>query len=158
MSAHADGSTYALLADGTTIEIRQARPDDFDAVRDLHEKMSPDNLYLRFFSMSSVAAEQAARRICRQPAPDHAALLAVLHGGVAGYGIYERLGAGSASAEIAMAVTDDMHNRGVGTLLLEHLISLARGRGVRTLVAETLSENALMLKVFADAGLARNAP
>jgi GNAT superfamily N-acetyltransferase len=80
-------------------------------------------------------------------------LLAVLHGEVAGYGIYELLGAESASAEIAMAVTDDMHHRGVGTLLLEHLISLARGLGVRTFVAETLSENALMLKVFADAGL-----
>ena len=52
-----------------------------------------------------------------------------------------------------MAVTDDMHHRGVGTLLLEHLISLARDRGVRTFIAETLSENALMLKVFADAGL-----
>ena len=153
VSAHADGSAYALLADGTTIEVRQARADDFDAVRDMHEKMSQDNLYLRFFSVSSVAAERAARRICREPAPDHAALLAVLEGEVVGYGIYERLGDGAASAEVAMAVTDDMHNRGVGTLLLEHLISLARGRGVGTLVAETLSENALMLKVFADAGL-----
>jgi acyl-CoA synthetase (NDP forming)/predicted N-acetyltransferase YhbS len=153
VSAHADGSTYALLADGATIEIRQARPDDFDAVRDMHEKMSQDNLYLRFFSVSSVAAERAARRTCREPGTDHAALLAVLDGAVVGYGIYERFGAGSPSAEIAMAVTDDMHNRGVGTLLLEHLISLARGRGVRTFVAETLSENALMLKVFADAGL-----
>jgi acyl-CoA synthetase (NDP forming)/N-acetylglutamate synthase-like GNAT family acetyltransferase len=153
VSAHADGSTYALLADGATIEIRQARPDDFGAVRDMHEWMSQDNLYLRFFSMSSVAAERAARRTCREPGPDHAALLAVLGGRVVGYGTYERLGAGSPSAEIAMAVTDDMHNRGVGTLLLEHLISLARGRGVRTFVAETLSVNALMLKVFADAGL-----
>jgi acyl-CoA synthetase (NDP forming)/GNAT superfamily N-acetyltransferase len=120
----------------------------------MHEKMSPDNLYLRFFSMSRVAAEQAARRICREPGPDHAALLAVLDGEVVGYGVYERLGASSPSAEIAMAVADDLHNRGVGTLLLEHLISLAGGQRVRILVAETLSENALMLKVFADAGLA----
>ena len=52
-----------------------------------------------------------------------------------------------------MAVADAMHRRGVGTLLLEHLVSLARGRGVRTFVAETLSENALMMQVFADAGL-----
>ncbi len=52
-----------------------------------------------------------------------------------------------------MAVADDMHRRGVGTLLLEHLVSLARGRGVRTFVAETLTENALMMQVFADAGL-----
>ena len=46
-----------------------------------------------------------------------------------------------------------MHNRGVGMLLLEHLISLARGRGLRAFTAETLSENAAMLRVFADAGL-----
>ena len=38
-------------------------------------------------------------------------------------------------------------------LLLEHLISLARSRGLHAFTAETLSENALMLKVFADAGL-----
>jgi acyl-CoA synthetase (NDP forming)/GNAT superfamily N-acetyltransferase len=153
VSVYAAESVYALLADGATIEIRPAGPGDVGAVRDMHEKMSPDNLYLRFFSMSSVAAGRAARRICREPAPDHAALLAVLDGEVAGYGTYERFGAGSASAEVAFAVTDGMHNRGVGTLLLEHLISLARGQGVRTLVAETLSENAVMLKVFADAGL-----
>ena len=52
--------------------------------------MSPDNLYLRFFSMSPLAAEQEARRICREPGPDHAALLAVLDGEVVGCGSYER--------------------------------------------------------------------
>ena len=46
-----------------------------------------------------------------------------------------------------------MHNRGVGMLLMEHLISLARNRGLHAFTAETLSENALMLRVFADAGL-----
>ena len=67
---------------------------------------------------------------------------------------YEVVGDGSGSAELAMAVADDMHNRGVGTLLLEHMISLARGRGVRAFVAETLIENAAMMQVFADAGSA----
>ena len=153
MSAQAEHGAYALLADGATIEIRPARPGDFDAVRDMHAKMSPGNLYLRFFGVSPVAAEREARRICREPAPDFAALLAVLDGEVVGCVSYEVIGDGSGSAEIAMAVADDMHNRGVGTLLLEHLISLARGRGVRAFVAETLIENALMMQVFADAGL-----
>ena len=150
---HAEDSVYALLSDGTTIEIRAARPDDFDAVRDMHAKMSPDNLYLRFFSMSPLAAEQEARRICREPGPDHAALLAVLDGEVVGCGTYEQAGAGSGSAEVAFTVADDMHKRGIGMLLLEHLVSLARGRGFRAFTAETLSENAGMLRVFADAGL-----
>ena len=64
-------------------------------------------------------------------------------------------GDGSSASPLGEAewVADDMHNRGVGTLLLEHLISLARRRGVRAFTAETLAENALMLQVFADAGL-----
>ena len=44
MSTGTEASAYALLTDGTTIEIRPARPGDFDAVRDMHTKMSPDNL------------------------------------------------------------------------------------------------------------------
>ena len=153
MRIHAEDSAYALLSDGATIEIRAARPGDFDAVRDMHAKMSPDNLYLRFFSMSPLVPEREALRICREPGPDHAALLAVLDGEVAGCGTYERAGAGSRSAEVAFTVADDLHHRGMGMLLLEHLVSLARGRGFRVFTAETLSENAAMLRVFADAGL-----
>ena len=153
MNAQAGSSAYALLTDGTTIEIRPARPDDFAAVRDMHATMSPENLYLRFFGVSRSAAEGEARRVCREPGPDHGALLAILAGQVVGCGSYEVAGDGSRSAEVAMAVADAMHRRGVGTLLLEHLVSLARGQGVRTFVAETLSENALMMQVFADAGL-----
>jgi GNAT superfamily N-acetyltransferase len=79
-------------------------------------------------AVGTAAANKDAGRLCREPAPDRAALLAVLDGDVAGCGSYELLGADSVSAEVAMAVADDMHNRGVGTLL-EHLISLARRRG-----------------------------
>ena len=87
MRAQADPSAYALLTDGTTIEIRPVRPDDFDAVRDMHAKMSPENLYLRFFGVSRSAAEGEARRVCREPAPDHAALLPAGEGD-AGPGTY----------------------------------------------------------------------
>ena len=153
MSADTEPGVYALLNDGTTIEIRAARPDDVDAVRDMHEKLSPDSLYLRFFSMSPRAAGREARRICRPPAPDHAALLALLDGELIGCGSYECDDPASRSAEVAFTVADDMHNRGVGMLLMEHLISLARGRGLLAFTAQTLSENALMLRVFADAGL-----
>src|SRR5450631_2725524 len=106
VSTGTEASAYALLTDGTTIEIRPARPEDFEAVRDMHTKMSPDNLYLRFFGVSALAAEREARRICREPAPDHAALLAVLEGEVVGCGSYECADDGSRSAEAAMAVAD----------------------------------------------------
>ena len=46
---------YALLADGVTVLIRPARPRDLDAVRQMHEAMSQDNSYLRFFGLSRAA-------------------------------------------------------------------------------------------------------
>lgn len=151
MNARTEPVTYALLTDGTTVEIRPTRPDDFEAVRGMHAGMSTENLYMRFFGISRVAAEQEAQRVCREPAPDRAALLAILDDRVIGCISYQMTG--DESAEVAMAVADDMHSRGVGTLLLEHMISLARGQGVRTFVAETLAENAPMLNAFAHAGL-----
>ncbi len=143
---------FALLVDGTTVEIRAARPDDLDAVRSMHQAMSPANRYLRFLSLSKNAADQEARRLCRPAGPDHAALLASLNGTIAGAASYEPTAAPGV-AEVAFAVLDDMHGRGVATLLLEHLVSLARIRQVTAFTAETMAENSAMLRVFGDAGL-----
>jgi acyl-CoA synthetase (NDP forming)/GNAT superfamily N-acetyltransferase len=151
-SAHPAGSVYALLADGTTVEVRAAGPEDFDSVRAMHGAMSPDNAYLRFFSLSTVAAEREARRVCREPAAGHCALLALLAGELIGVASYEAKD-GAAEAEIAFAVADNAHHRGVATLLLEHLVAVASSRGIRTFTAEVLTENSAMLRVFADAGL-----
>jgi acyl-CoA synthetase (NDP forming)/GNAT superfamily N-acetyltransferase len=144
--------SYALLADGGTIEIRPAGQPDSGQVLAFHQDMSPSNLYLRFFSLSKRAAADEARRVCRPAGPDHAALLAVLDDEVVGLASYEPT-ARPGTAEVAFAVADRMHGRGVATLLLEHLVSLARSRGVTCLTAETLPENTAMLRVFADAGL-----
>ena len=143
---------YALLTDGTTVEVGPARPQDAEAVRAMHAAMSPDNMYLRFFSMSPGAAEQEARRICREPDSDHAALLAWQGDRLVGVGAYELAGKPGV-AEVAFAVPDDMHGRGIASVLLEHLVWLARQRGLRAFTAETLAENSAMLRVFADVGL-----
>ncbi len=154
--AQAAGPVYALLADGSTVEIRPAGPADLDAVQAMHEAMSPDNLYLRFFNFSRLAAETEARRICREPRPGHVALLALLAGEVAGCASYDATEGPAGPepvAEVAFAVADRMHHRGIATLLLEHLVSYARSHQITVFTAQTLSENTPMLKVFADAGL-----
>jgi acyl-CoA synthetase (NDP forming)/RimJ/RimL family protein N-acetyltransferase len=145
-------ASYALLSDGSTVEIRPAQPQDADDIRQMHRQMSPDNAYFRFFSFSPQAPEREAQRLARPEGPDHAALLARLDGeliGVASYEPTQRPGV----AEIAFAVSDEMHGRGVATLLLEHLVSLARQRRLTAFAAETLPENLAMQRVFADAGL-----
>jgi acyl-CoA synthetase (NDP forming)/RimJ/RimL family protein N-acetyltransferase len=143
--------TYALLTDGSTVEIRHARPDDARAVQAMHAAMSADNFYLRFFSLSPRSAETEARRVCREPGPDHAALLAWLGSRLVGVASYEL--AGPDTAEVAFAVPDDLHGRGIATLLLEHLVSIARERGLHAFTAETLADNTAMLAVFSGAGL-----
>jgi acyl-CoA synthetase (NDP forming)/GNAT superfamily N-acetyltransferase len=156
MSVTEQSSVYALLVNGSTVEIRPARPGDYDAVKDMHQAMSPDNAYLRFFSLSRQAAEAEARRICREPRPGRAALLA-LEGrevvGVASYQLLDGQGTDHKEAEVAFAVADRMHHRGIATLLLEHLVWYARSHGVTTFTGQTLAENTAMLKVIADAGL-----
>src|SRR5215467_3066711 len=149
--AAAAAGTYALLTDGATVRIRHARPADAEAVRAMHAAMSADNLYLRFFSLSPRNAEREASRVCREPGPDHAALLAWLGDRLAGVASYEPGEPGT--AEVAFAVPDDMHGRGIATLLLEHLVSVGRERGLHALTAQALPENQLMLAVFAHAGL-----
>jgi hypothetical protein len=86
---------YALLADGTTVEIRPAGPGDFEAVKAMHEAMSRDNIYMRFFNVSRLAAETEARRICRDPAPDQVALLALASDEMVGVASYVALGKGT---------------------------------------------------------------
>jgi acyl-CoA synthetase (NDP forming)/GNAT superfamily N-acetyltransferase len=146
------GRSYALLADGTTMTIRPAAPGDYQAVLRLHEAMSPDNLYFRFFSASRVSAEREAHRVCLDDRQGLAALLGLRGDDLVGVASYELTG-DPAAAEIALAVADDMHRRGIATLLLEHLVSLARARGVKTLVADVLPDNYRVLHVLADAGL-----
>ena len=82
-------ATFALLMDGSTVEIRPGGPQDADAVREMHAALSPENAYLRFFSLSPLNAEREAQRVCREPGPDHAALLAWLGGELAGVASYE---------------------------------------------------------------------
>jgi acyl-CoA synthetase (NDP forming)/GNAT superfamily N-acetyltransferase len=145
------GQVYALLSDGTTVEIRPATRDDFEAVKAMHEAMSPDSNHMRFFNFSRLAGDTEARRICWDPTPGNVTLLALADGTVAGCASYA--GTAPGVAEVAFAVADNMHHRGIATLLLEHLVSWARSHQITTFTAQTLSENQAMLNVFADAGL-----
>ncbi|WP_046729474.1 GNAT family N-acetyltransferase [Streptomyces humi] len=142
---------HALLADGTTTCIRPVVPADHDRLERFYDDMSPDNLRLRFFGVSRRSAAMAADRACA-PRPGHRALLAEAHGDVLGLAEYDT-GGEEGPAEISIAVADGIHHRGVGTLLIEHLVSAARAAGIDTFTADALSENREVLRLFADLGL-----
>lgn len=141
---------YALLADGRIVEIRPATPGDHDAIKAMYEAMTPDDIYLRFFNYSRLSAEHEARRMCDGTASGRVALLALNDGAVVGCASYDMAGD---TAEVAFAVAEGMHHKGIATLLLEHLVSIARREHVEAFTAQTLEYNTPMLHVFADAGL-----
>ncbi|GAB3430687.1 bifunctional acetate--CoA ligase family protein/GNAT family N-acetyltransferase [Flindersiella endophytica] len=144
---------WALLLDGGLTQIRPIDSGDYDAVLRLHRGLSPDNHYLRFFGVSPRAPEWIATRLCVDVPGGLYALGAWCHDELIGVAHYERLPERRSEAEIAFAVADSAHHRGVATLLLEHLASHARTAGVLRFVADVLIRNAAMLRVFADAGL-----
>jgi acyl-CoA synthetase (NDP forming)/ribosomal protein S18 acetylase RimI-like enzyme len=144
-------TVHSLLVDGSTVCIRPVEAGDHDQLQGLYEEMSPENLRLRFFGVSRRSAEMAADRACR-PQSGHRALLAETKGLVIGLAEYDTGGTGTA-ADIFIAVADGLHHRGVGTLLVEHLVSAACAEGITTFMADALSENHEVLRLFADLGL-----
>jgi len=115
----------ALTSDGGVVRIRTASPGDGPALRSLHERVSDDNLYLRFFTTNrSAAAAYAEGLVARQQDDGHVVLVAEAEGEIVAVAGYERIT--PAEAEVAFLVDDSQHGRGIGTLLLEQLVVLAR--------------------------------
>ena len=142
----------ALLADGRVVLIRQIGTHDADAVLNLHGRLSERDRYLRFFGTGTNVLDMITRRITRVPDDTHAAIGAWLGGKLVGVAHYE-LVPHTSTAEVALVVDGTVQARGLGTLLLEHLASTARGHGITRFVAEVLAENRRMIQVFLDAGL-----
>lgn len=141
----------ALAADGSVVHLRPVRPDDEDALSQLHRRASDRSIYLRYFAVNRAAADRQSQHLVQaQPADRHIVLVAEEGGRLVGVGSLEPMGDGQ--AEVAFLVDDAQHGRGLGTLLLEQLAALARERGIHHLRADTLVENGPMLRVFAASG------
>jgi acyl-CoA synthetase (NDP forming)/GNAT superfamily N-acetyltransferase len=147
----ADG-VRALLADGRVVVIRTISQADAEAVLSLHTRLSEHDRYLRFFGTGTGVLDTIAKRITREADGEHAAVGAWLGEKLVGLAHYEAA-PGSTTAEVALVVDSTVQARGLGTLLLEHLGSVARHRGITRFVAEVLTENNRMIQVFIDAGL-----
>ena len=148
-----EAGVHALLSDGETVLIRPARPGDHAGLLELYDAMSGENLRLRFFGTSRRAGEQAASWVLAPPRRGHLGLVALHSERIIGVAEYE-VTAAPTVAEISLAVADDFHHRGVGTLLVEHLGYAARQAGITSFTADTLVANGLMQQLVTDLGLA----
>jgi acyl-CoA synthetase (NDP forming)/RimJ/RimL family protein N-acetyltransferase len=138
-----------LAADGSVVRIRPLREDDEAALDAMNQRVSDRSIYLRFFGISRSSADEHTHHLATGH-DGHVALVAEYGDQLVGVASYEPLRSGE--AEMAFLLEDSMHGKGIGTLLLEQLAAIARENGVQRLRADTLVENAGMLRVFADSG------
>lgn len=81
------------------------------------------------------------------------ALVAVVGDRIIGVGRYDRQ-SGTDEAEVALVVRDDYQYQGIGSVLLDLLVVVARVNGIATFSASILAENRAMRGVFEGSGFA----
>ena len=144
-----------LLKDGSTLRLRPPRAADEAALISFFEGLSPDSRYLRFHGARLIDRDTVAGAL-ETDWQSRGSLLAELVGDdgdlrPVALATYVRLH-DPARAEVAFAVADEMHGRGIGTRLLERLAAHASACGIDQFVAEVLPQNVAMLRVLDDAG------
>jgi RimJ/RimL family protein N-acetyltransferase len=155
MSQARNYAASELLRDGRRVTIRALKPEDEAALTDAVEGLSAASLHRRFFAVKRNFSDREKDFFLHVDFVNHVALIAEIADGPAAkiIGGARYIVSSPGSAEVAFAIVDEFQGQGLGTLLMRHLLTLARAGGVNMLVAEVLAENAAMLKVFAKSGL-----
>lgn len=152
-----DIATYAAddhLRDGGLAKIRALRPEDEADMLAALEQASAQSLQRRFFVMKRHFSDKERTFFMDIDFKDHVALVA--HAEEAGRNVLvggcRYIVSEPGRAEMAFMVVDAWQGRGVGSILMRHLVKIASEAGLQELTAEVLPENAAMRKVFSKFG------
>ena len=146
-----------LLSDGQMLHVRAIRPDDRGRLREEFLKLSKATVRDRFFSLKMDLTPGELTYYTEVDFSTHVALVAEIddHGErrPVGVGRFVRDGEDSDHCEAAITIVDAYQGRGIGRLLLRHLIRCARKLGIRYLDATVLAENTRMSRLLHGTGL-----
>ncbi len=140
----------AVRSDGRQVHIRPVRSDDVEALGDLVDRVSDRTIYLRFFSLDRVTAHRYVDELAAYLSSRRRGLVARVGDELVAVAGYDRVD--DDSAELALLIDDRFHGEGIGTLMLEYLVSMARRDGIRRFIADVLLENTAVITVLRDLG------
>jgi GNAT superfamily N-acetyltransferase len=152
------------LPNGTSVLLRPITADDKDALQHGFEQLSDQSRYRRFFSSLGHLSERQLAYFTEIDYVDHFAWVALAGetADASGIGVarYIRLKDDPSAADIAVAVLDDYQGQGVGSLLLEALVVVARANGIKRFVGHVLADNEPMKALLRSFGaeLTRDEP
>lgn len=128
------------------LHLRELRRGDAGLLDTLVAGLSPHSRYLRFHTPVAALSTRMRQALLEVDGRDHVALVAVTGDGApVGIARAIRDPRRRDEAEIAFAVVDAWHRRGVGRRLVTAIAERARGVGMRRLTARVLPENAAAL-------------
>lgn len=133
--------------------LRPVRPEDASAMVRLFEKLTPEDIRLRFFSQWRSLPPNQLARFTQIDYDREMAFVLISPDGLDFLGVV-RLAADPDNilAEFAVLVRSDLKGHGLGRMLMDHLISFARARQIHQLFGEVLQENKMMLSLCRDLG------
>lgn len=135
------------LRDRSHVLIRPLAPQDRDAERAFIEGLSAQSRRFRFLGQVGRPSEQLIERLTQIDYEHEAAFVAVVaedaHEKIVGASRYSSDAEGL-RCECAVTVDDDWQHKGLGTLLMRHLIEVARARGIRSMYSIDSAENIAM--------------
>ena len=137
------------LKDGRNVLIRPIRPEDEDLHHELFKSLSRQTNYFRFFSYRRHLTHEQAARFTQIDYDREMAIIALIkeNGKERSIGV-NRLTyqARSDQHEFAIVVADEFQSTGVGTILMRHLLEIARDRKIKQIIGIVLAENLKMIK------------
>ncbi|HVC29279.1 MAG TPA: bifunctional acetate--CoA ligase family protein/GNAT family N-acetyltransferase [Gammaproteobacteria bacterium] len=139
------------LADGRKLRLRPILPEDETMIQQLFQRLTPEEIYMRFHGGMKVLRHTLAARLT-QIDYDREMALVLADPGVPGKAcIYAvaRLAADPdfERAEFSLLVEHEITGHGVGTRLMQSLIEYARSHGIGELDGLVLQENTAMLNL-----------
>ena len=140
--------SHAVLRDGTKVLIRPIRPEDAEAHYAFVSSFSRETSYYRFFSYEKELADEQMTRFTQIDYDREMAVIAVLErdGQEMTIGVNRLVYyAHSDEYEFAIVVADEWQQSGVGSILMEKLIAIAKDRGLQSIYGLVLSDNSKML-------------